>query len=259
MCYVSAMPPEYVSGEEIPMTAYHPPLPRVLMIDDDERLQSVVREFLERHGFSFSALSSGKGLTAALETERPDLLLLDVMLPGEDGFTLLRALRGKSKIPVIMLTACGDETDRIVGLEIGADDYLGKPFNPRELLARIRAVLRRSPDQGGEDGKIAGAEGLIRRDGFALDEKRQRLSRGEAHMDLSFTEFRILYAFMSHPGQILSREKILSLVFGEDHYVCDRNIDVYISRIRGILRKLGEEGSRIRTVWGAGYSWVTEA
>ncbi|SBV91795.1 Transcriptional regulatory protein OmpR [uncultured delta proteobacterium] len=246
------------------MTEPRDPLPRVLMVDDDERLQNVVREFLEGHGFAVSALSSGKGLAETIEAARPDLLLLDVMLPGDDGFTILRTLRAKSKIPVIMLTACGDETDRIVGLEIGADDYLGKPFNPRELLARIRAVLRRAPDKekregGREEKTAANAEGLILLDGFTLDEKRQRLSHGEASVDLSFTEFRILDAFMSRPGEVLSREKVLSLVFGDDHYVCDRNIDVYISRIRGILRKLGEKETRIRTVWGAGYSWVTEA
>ncbi len=246
--------------------------PRVLMIDDDERLQRVVREFLENHGFAVSVLPSGRGLDEAIARDRPDILLLDVMLPGDDGFSILRSLRAGSKIPVIMLTACGDETDRIVGLEIGADDYLGKPFNPRELLVRIRAVLRRAPGQmGGQSGGRTGGggaiggdpepegEGLVRRDGFILDERRQRLSRGEAAVDLSYTEYRILHAFMSRPGQVLSRETVLSLVFGEDHYVCDRNIDVYISRIRAILRKLGEEGTRIRTVWGAGYSWVAEA
>ena len=238
------------------MTEHHETPQRILMIDDDERLQSVVREYLESHGLAVSTLSSGKGLAEALEWEKPNLLLLDVMLPGDDGFTILRTLRVHSKIPVIMLTACGDETDRIVGLEIGADDYLGKPFNPRELLARIKAVLRRITD-GGDTEKPVPAEGITQLDGFTLDEKRQRLTRNDAGVDLSFTEFRILHAFMSRPGEVLSREKVLSLVFGEDHYVCDRNIDVYISRIRAILKKLGEEDTRIRTVWGAGYSWVT--
>ena len=244
----------------------HSDIHRILMVDDDERLQNVVREFLENHGFAVSVLPSGRGVDKAIETEKPDLLLLDVMLPGDDGFTILRTLRSQSKIPVIMLTACGDETDRIVGLEIGADDYLGKPFNPRELLARIKAVLRRVADKGTESKKQSETEGLIQLDGFLLDEKRQRLSRtdatgkdvGRESVDLSFTEFRILYAFMSRPGEVLSREKVLALVFGDDHYVCDRNIDVYISRIRAILRKLGEEGTRIRTVWGAGYSWIME-
>ena len=241
------------------MNQTHDTPPRILMIDDDERLQSVVREFLEGHGFTVFTLPSGKGLDTTLAAEQPDILLLDVMLPGDDGFTILRTLRAQSKIPVIMLTACGDETDRIVGLEIGADDYLGKPFNPRELLARIRAVLRRSADKDVTEKPKSDDDGCIRQDGFVLDEKRQKLTRGDASIDLSFTEFRILQAFMTRPGEVLSREKVLSLVFGDDHYVCDRNIDVYISRIRGILRKMGEEETRIRTVWGAGYSWVAEA
>ena len=235
---------------------------KVLMIDDDERLQTVVREFLENHGFVVSTLPSGHGLDETLAAEQPDILLLDVMLPGDDGFTILRTLRATSKIPVIMLTACGDETDKIVGLEIGADDYLAKPFNPRELLARIRAVLRRAvkdADDGKPDGGKPADDGLIRRDGFTLDEKRQKLTREDATVDLSFTEYRILHAFMTRPDEVLSRDRVLALVFGEDHYVCDRNIDVYISRIRAILRKLGEEAPRIRTVWGAGYSWITEA
>lgn len=235
---------------------------RVLMIDDDERLQTVVREFLGNYQYAVTSLPSGKGLEEAMAENKPDILLLDVMLPGDDGFTILRTLRAASRVPVIMLTACGDESDRIVGLEIGADDYLPKPFNPRELLARIKAVLRRAaPSEalpGETDGK-SGGDGKIQTDGFVLDEKRQRIRRGDNFMELSFTEFRILQAFMSRPGEVLTREKVLALVFGEDHYVCDRNIDVYISRIRGILRKLGEEETRIRTVWGAGYSWVTGA
>jgi two-component system phosphate regulon response regulator OmpR len=231
---------------------------RVLIVDDDKRLQDVVREFLENYGFEVSALENGKGLSGALERLAPDIVLLDVMLPGDDGFTLLRALRGHSRIPVIMLTACGDDTDRIIGLEIGADDYLPKPFNPRELLARIKAVLRRVTDAGegaGTDG-TNGEDRMLKAGAYVLDERRQRLTLDEKSLDLSTTEFRILQAFMSRPGEVLSREKVLSLVFGDDHFVCDRNIDVYISRIRALLRKLGDEEQRIRTVWGSGYAWV---
>lgn len=232
---------------------------RVLMVDDDERLQNVVREYLENYGFTVTALPSGNGLAEAMESVKPDLLLLDVMLPGDDGFTILRSLRGNSRIPVIMLTACGDETDRIVGLETGADDYLAKPFNPRELLARIRAVLRRTGETGAVTEEEKRPDTEIKADDFVLDEAKQRLTRGENGIDLSLTEYRILHAFMTRPGEVLSREKVLSLVFGDDHYVCDRNIDVYISRIRAILRKLGETETRIRTVWGTGYSWVVGA
>lgn len=231
---------------------------RVLSVDDDERLQEVVREFLQSYGYSVFAVSSGKGLDAEIARVKPDILLLDVMMPGDDGFTVLRNLRGSSRIPVIMLTACGADTDRIIGLEIGADDYLPKPFNPRELLARIKAVLRRLPHKDAEDSfTLAG--NVLRQGSFTLDNRKQQLTRGGAFADLSTTEFRIVQTFMQHPDEVLSRDRLLSLVFGEDHYACDRNIDVYISRLRGILRKLGEDGTRIRTVWGSGYSWVKES
>ena len=226
---------------------------RVLIVDDDRRLQDVVSEFLQNYGYQVFNLGSGAGLQQKMQEVEPDILLMDVMMPGDDGFTVLRKLRETSRIPVIMLTACGEDTDRIIGLEIGADDYLPKPYNPRELLARIKAVLRRAAPAG--QGEEAGDE-ILHSGSFALDAKRQRISRGSNYVDLSTTEYRILFAFMSHAGEILSREKVLALVFGDDHYVCDRNIDVYISRIRAILRKLGEEGTRIRTVWGSGYSWV---
>ena len=244
---------------------------RILMVDDDERLQAVVREFLQNYGFEVFSLGSGAGLNEKVAELAPDLLLLDVMLPGDDGFTLLRKLREKSRLPVIMLTACGDDTDRIIGLEIGADDYLPKPYNPRELLARVKAVLRRAPiqqeadyereaDPSGNPGRPAA--GQLRSGPYLLDPKLQSLSldlgQGGKSAELSSTEYRIVHAFMSHAGQVLSREKVLALAFGEDHYVCDRNIDVYISRLRAILRNLGETGTRIRTVWGAGYTWMKE-
>ena len=242
---------------------------RVLVVDDDDRLQSVVREFLEGFGFEVFSLSSGKGINEEIEKNQPDIVLLDVMMPGADGFTVLRGLRDTSKIPVIMLTAKGDDTDRIIGLEIGADDYIPKPFNPRELVARIKAVLRRAP--GPETAAPASSQAestqsreqeddplTIKLGSYTLDARRQKLSRAGQPLELSTTEYRIIHAFMSHPGEVLSRDKVLSLVFGDDHYVCDRNIDVYISRIRGLLRKLGEKNTRIRTVWGAGYSWVPE-
>lgn len=253
---------------------------KVLIVDDDQRLQDVVREFLENYNYEIHSLGSGSGLMSALEEIGPDILLLDVMLPGDDGFTLLRDLRAdraRGRLPVIMLTACGGDTDRITGLEIGADDYLPKPFNPRELLARIKAVLRRVPPfsagaaDGSADGRgeaetakseAAGAalspEGLIRAGSFVLDTRRQLLKRGEEALELSTTEYRILLAFMSRPGEVLSRERVLGLAFGEEHYVSDRNIDVYISRLRAVLRRMGETDTRIRTVWGSGYSWVPE-
>ncbi|MDR1126219.1 MAG: response regulator [Deltaproteobacteria bacterium] len=242
---------------------------KVLIVDDDQRLQDVVREFLENYNYEIHSLGSGSVLAQALEEIGPDILLLDVMLPGEDGFTLLRELRAHSRLPVIMLTACGGDIDRITGLEIGADDYLPKPFNPRELLARIKAVLRRAPPvsagqpeqaEGAETAKneLAGPDGLIQAGSFVLDTRRQLLKRGGEALELSTTEYRILLAFMGRPGEVLARERVLALAFGEEHYVSDRNIDVYISRLRAILRRMGETDTRIRTVWGSGYSWVPE-
>lgn len=294
---------------------------RILLVDDDERLQAVVREFLQNYGFEVISLGSGAGLDETVAESAPDLVLLDVMLPGDDGFTLLRKLRAKSKLPVIMLTACGDDTDRIIGLEIGADDYLPKPYNPRELLARIKAVLRRAPLPGA-DASPVGAEistsenasdsvdpnnpadsksspvlpdaanpaelaqsgdpaglgdstspikaknpagsgksnakeaWLLQAGPYTLDARHQSLSLNGNSVELSGTEYRIVQAFMSHEGEVLARDRVLALAFGEDHYVCDRNIDVYISRLRNILRNLGENETRIRTVWGSGYSWI---
>jgi len=227
----------------------------VLLVDDDIRLQANAADFLGPHGCTVNSVSDGREIEMAIALIQPDIVLLDVMLPGEDGFAVLRKLRATSRIPVIMLTARGNDTDRIVGLELGADDYLPKPFNPRELLARIRAVLRRAAPDTGNDTEIASdAIGL---GPIHLDCKRQKIRSGEVCIDLTITEFRIIKVFMNRPGQILTREEIQTLAFGESYSCNDRNIDVYISRVRGTLRKLCGE-SCIRTVWGAGYCWASE-
>lgn len=227
----------------------------VLLVDDDLRLQADAVDFLEPYGCSVSSVNDGREIEKAIARVQPDIILLDVTLPGEDGFTVLRKLRAASRIPVIMLTARGDDTDRIVGLELGADDYLPKPFNPRELLARIRAVLRRMIPDTGNDPAIA--SGSIALGPIYLDCKMQKIRSGDVCIDLTITEFRIIKVFMSRPGQILTRDEIQTLAFGENYSCNDRNIDVYISRVRGTLRKLCGE-SCIRTVWGAGYCWAAE-
>lgn len=226
-----------------------------LLVDDDGRLQTNARDFLEPYGCKISSLHDGRGIEAALEELKPDIVLLDVMLPGDDGFIVLQRLRAVSSIPVIMLTARGNDADRIVGLEMGADDYLPKPFNPRELLARIKAVLRRTTGQGAfsqEQHPDMLTAGSIR-----LDLKRQRLLRGEESIQLTTTEFRIIRVFMGHPDEILSRDDLQTMAFGENYYCNDRNIDVYVSRARNTLRKLCGE-SPIHTVWGSGYRWVSD-
>ncbi len=230
---------------------------QVVMIDDDVRLQAGIRDFLESYGYTVFSLYTGKDAQKELVRLRADIVLLDVMLPGEDGFSILQQLRRVSRIPVIMLTALEGETDRIVGLEMGADDYLTKPFNPRELLARIKAVLRRTSKSS--SGQVPLADGpkaeRLASGALTLDNNSQKLCRGGKEIFLSTTEFRIISVFMGHEGEILSRDKVLTLAFGPDYCANDRNIDVYINRIRKMLRRLGEDASRIRTVWGAGYCW----
>ncbi|MDL2307192.1 response regulator [Desulfovibrio sp. OttesenSCG-928-C06] len=225
-----------------------------LLVDDDVRLQTNVRDFLEPYGCRITSRTDGRNIEAALEEVRPDIILLDVMLPGDDGFAVLQRLRAVSRIPVLMLTARGHDADRIVGLEMGADDYLPKPFNPRELLARIKAVLRRTSPHGTPPEQMPDmlSAGQIR-----LDLKRQKLCCADDCIDLTITEFRIIRTFMSRPDSILSRDEIQTLSFGENYHCSDRNIDVYISRARNTLRKLCGE-SPIRTVWGSGYCWVKD-
>lgn len=243
-------------------------LKRVLIIDDDARLNVSIQDFLQSHGYETRSLVDGASVFDETCRYDPHIILLDVVLPGEDGFSILRNLRTFSKVPVIMLTARGEDTDRIVGLELGADDYLPKPFNPRELLARIRAVLRRArqtpdPHEGVENSQSAAplaafSADTLYLDEFILDARRQRLMRGDKSQKLSTAEFSILFTLMSHAGQVLTREQLLALAFSRDDYASDRNIDVYISRIRVMLRKMGEMETRVRTVWGTGYSWVKE-
>ena len=229
---------------------------KILLIDDDLRLQAVIMDFFLPYGFAVETLPSGEHVDETLLKFSPDIILLDVMLPGEDGFSILKRIRSAHATPLIMLTARGEDTDRIVGLEMGADDYLPKPFNPRELLARIKAVLRRAasePAEGPASTKKQICSGEI-----CLDLTKQTISYKGESFGLSTTEFKLVKAFMSNAGMPLSREKLLNLVFGKDYFVSDRNIDVHISRIRSLLVKLGVEKNTIRTVWNTGYCWVGE-
>ncbi len=229
---------------------------KILLIDDDLRLQAVILDFFLPYGFAVEALPSGEQVEEALLKFSPDIILLDVMLPGEDGFSILKRIRSAHSTPLIMLTARGEDTDRIVGLEMGADDYLPKPFNPRELLARIKAVLRRAASEPAESP--APVKKQLCSGGVCLDLSRQTLSYKDENFRLSTTEFKLVKVFMSNTGVPLSREKLLNLAFGKDYFVSDRNIDVHISRIRSLLVKLGVEKNTIRTVWNTGYCWVGE-
>lgn len=224
---------------------------KVLIIDDDIKLQNLLKEYLEDSGFITAARYDGMKAVDAIETEKPSLIILDVMMPGKDGFDVLRDIRQVSSLPVIMLTARGEDMDRIIGLEVGADDYMPKPFNPRELLARIRAILRRSADtrQKKEEASLLAAGGLT------LDLNRHHLSCGSENVELSATEFRMMELFMKYPEQVFSRDEIMNHARGRDFIAFERSIDVHISRLRAKLETFEECGVSIKTVWGTGYSF----
>ena len=224
----------------------------ILIVDDDAETRSLLREYLQKQGYRVSAAADGKALRAALATSRPDLIVLDVMLPGEDGLQLCRDLRARSNLPVIMLTARGEETDRIVGLEMGADDYLAKPFNPRELLARIKSVLRRSRSLPGNlEPEAARA---LRFAGWTLDVSTRNLTAPDAVVvPLSGAEFRLLRTFLQHPNRVLTRDQLIELMRPRDAGPFDRAIDVQVSRLRQRLREDAREPQIIKTVRGEGY------
>jgi two-component system OmpR family response regulator len=217
--------------------------PRILVVDDDADLRRLIGEFLRGHGLEVESASDAREMDACLAQSRFDLVILDLMMPGEDGLSVLRRLRGPARPAIIMLSAMGQDTDRIVGLEVGADDYLAKPCNPRELLARVRAVLRRR--EGAESGNpvrrfapwtLDVVDRIVRRDGGGAE-------------SLTDAEFRVLNAFLDRPRRVLTRDQLMNHAKGADAELYDRAIDVTVSRLR---RKLGPDDP-IRTVRGEGY------
>jgi len=236
-------------------TAPHddPAATRILIIDDDVELCELVTEFLQPEGFRVDAVHSGTlGLEKAL-AENYALLILDVMLPGSRGFEVLQRLRAKSRIPVIMLTARGDEVDRILGLEIGADDYLPKPFNPRELAARIQAVLRRSVPASVEESAPAVS---LQLGDLEFNPSGRSVRRNARPVELTSVEFDLLGIFLHSPGKVLEREELAHEVLGRDLNAFDRSIDVHVSNLRRKLGPLPNGQERIKAVRGAGYLYV---
>ncbi len=222
---------------------------RVLVVDDDAGLRDLLSEYLVKQGFVVETARDGHEMDERLAVTLPDLVVMDLMLPGEDGLSLTRRIKAQRNLPVIMLSARGEDIDRIVGLEVGADDYLAKPFNPRELLARIRAVLRR----GAGEVAVAGKDEPIRFGPFALDLVAQRLSREGEEIPLTQAEFTLLKVFVEHPNRALSRDQIMDWLKGYERDPFDRSIDVRVTRLR---RKLEDDPTNpfyIRTVWGQGY------
>jgi two-component system OmpR family response regulator len=224
----------------------------ILIVDDDAETRSLLQAYLQKQGYRVTVAADGRALRRAVDVARPDLIVLDLMLPGEDGLELCRDLRTRSNLPVIMLTARDEETDRIVGLEMGADDYLGKPFNPRELLARIKSVLRRARSLPGNlepDGAKAYSFA-----GWTLDVATRNLTAPDGVVvPLSGTEFKLLRAFLAHPHRVLSRDQLIELMISREAGPFDRAIDVQVSRLRQRLRDGAREPQIIKTVRGEGY------
>jgi len=228
----------------------------LLVVDDDREIRRLLEEYLAQAGYRVSAVGDGKDMRRALEGNRIDLVVLDLMLPGEDGLTLCRELRGRSNVPVLMLTARGDEIDRIVGLEMGADDYLAKPFSPRELLARIRSILRRA--QALPPNLVAEDVTAFHFAGWTLDiASRNATAPDGLVVPLSGAEFRLLRVLLEHPQRVLSRDQLLELANGREAILFDRSIDVLIGRLRKRLHDDGKEPSLIKTVRGEGYVLAT--
>ena len=223
----------------------------ILIVDDDAEIRSLLSKYLVKNGLRVTAVADGRAMWQALEAGRIDLIVLDLMLPGDDGLTLCRKLRAKSDIPVLMLTARGEETDRIVGLEMGADDYLAKPFSARELLARIKAILRRArslPDNLQPDSARH-----IRFAEWVLDTAhRQLISAAKVVTPLSGAEYRLLRIFLGHPNRVLNRDQLMDLTQGKDAGPLDRSIDVQVSRLRHRLGDDPREPRLIKTVRGEG-------
>jgi two-component system, OmpR family, response regulator len=224
----------------------------ILVVDDDREIRSLLREYLEKHDYRVSTAADGREMRAATAAAMPDLVVLDLMLPGEDGLELCRELRARSTVPIIMLTARGEETDRVVGLELGADDYMAKPFSARELVARIKSVLRRARSLP-ENLQPEPVESF-RFAGWTLDlATRNLLSPAGVVVALSGTEFRLLRVFLDHPHRVLTRDQLVDLMLSRDAGPFDRAVDVQVSRLRHRLGDDAREPAILKTVRGVGY------
>ena len=224
---------------------------RILIIDDDRELGEMLKEFLAPDHFELTACLSGEDGLQALQDEKFDLLILDIMLPGISGIDVLRRVRQGNDIPIVMLTARGDDVDRILGLEFGADDYLSKPFNPRELLARIKAIMRRSQPGSGRSQRInVGA--------IELDVRSRRVSSGNTQIRLTGTEFELLRCLAESPGETVTKERLSREALGRRHMPYDRSIDTHISNVRGKLIAAGVASPTINSRRGVGYSLLVD-
>ena len=225
----------------------------ILVVEDDREIGALLKTLLEREGYGVRVACSGSEMDSALADKPADLMLLDVMMPGEDGFSICRRMRAAGNLPIVMLTARGDDIDRIIGLELGADDYVAKPFNPRELIARIRAVLRRSvpaiTDAGGSGTRL-------RFDRLVLDVDSRRLFEGDREIELSTGDYDLLYVLVHNPQRVLSRDQLMDLTKGRSWEAFDRSIDVALSRLRRKVEPDPSQPVLIKTVRNAGYMFT---
>lgn len=228
------------------------PPEHLLVVDDDREIRRLLDQYLSQAGYRVSVAEDGKAMRRVMEHSRVDLLVLDLMLPGEDGLVLCRDVRSRSNLPILMLTARDAEIDRIVGLEMGADDYLPKPFSPRELLARIRSILRRA--QSLPPNLVPTEVSAFRFAGWTLEvASRNAISPDGVVVPLSGAEFKLLRVLLEHPHRVLSRDQLLELTNGREPIVFDRSVDVLVGRLRKRLRDDGKEAALIKTVRGEGY------
>ena len=228
----------------------------VLLVDDEKSLREPLAEYLSGQGFVVLEAETAAVARARLVEHRPDLALVDIMMPGEDGLSLTRHLTETVGLPTILLTARGEATDRIVGLEIGADDYVTKPFEPRELVARIRSVLRLAGRAGQQ---VVADDAAYEFEGWRLDPLKRRLTDASgASVPISSAEYRLLTAFLTHPRQVLDRDRLLDMVQGREAHAFDRAVDNQISRLRRKIEMDSKEPRLIQTVWGGGYRFAAD-
>ena len=232
---------------------------KLLVVDDDTRIRDLLRRYLTQEGFEVSTAEGSAAMDQVLQNEAIDLIVLDLMMPGEDGLSICRRLRNSSNnTPIIMLTAKGEDVDRIVGLEVGADDYLTKPFNPRELLARVQAVLRRRIVPTVAGAPVASTQSVAKFGGFVFDMAARRLTKNGLDTPLTTGEFAMLKTLVSHPRIPLTREKIAQLSKGREFEPFDRSLDVQISRLRKLIEIDPTKPRHLQTVWGVGYVFVPD-
>ncbi len=230
---------------------------RILVVDDDEKLRDLLTRYLGEQGFAVAGVGDGAEMDGYLAEHAADLVVLDLMLPGEDGLSIARRLRGEGDMPIIILSARGEEIDRIVGLEVGADDYLPKPFNPRELLARIRAIMRRSDQpNNAETGNASKKE--YRFGDFTFNLESHCLMRDNRAVDLTHGDLALLEVFISRPNRVMSRDALIEQLKGYDRSPYDRSIDVRVTRLRKKIEPQPEQPQYIRTVWGKGYMFTPQ-